>query len=195
MSCPSAGAGGDGRGADLPRRNQTRARGARRQAAAGHAAVDDQFGPRRSCSKDADRPLHLGCNDAFASLVGRAPADVVGCTVHDLFDATTAADLAARDKAVMFSLNKRTAETWATRADGRRCSYETVTSPFWNDNGLPLGLIGIGRNVTQRHRHEEKLTQAREQVESAAHQVGVSGQHEPRNPHPDERHHRHDPWR
>ncbi|MFO1244440.1 MAG: response regulator [Ramlibacter sp.] len=117
--------------------------------------------------KDADG-RYLGCNDAFASLVGRAPADVVGCTVHDLFDATTAADLAARDKAVMFSLNKRTAETWATRADGRRVLYETVTSPFWDDNGLPLGLIGIGRNVTQRHRHEEELTQAREQAESAA---------------------------
>ena len=84
--------------------------------------------------KDADG-RYLGCNDAFASLVGRAPADVVGCTVHDLFDATTAADLAARDKAVMFSLNKRTAETWATRADGRRVLYETVTSP---EGRLPL---------------------------------------------------------
>ncbi len=110
---------------------------------------------------------YLGCNEAYADMVGRTREAVIGCTPHDLFDKAIADEFAARDRAVIFSLRKRSSENWVTYPDGRRVLLETVTSPFWDDNGLPLGIIGISRNITQRHRHEADLQLAREQAESA----------------------------
>lgn len=110
---------------------------------------------------------YLGCNQAFADLSGRSLRDILGRTAHDLFDADTARALAERDQAALASLSRGASENWITYPDGRRVLFETMISPFWDDHGLPLGLIGVSRDITQRKAQEEAMQRARDLAEEA----------------------------
>jgi two-component system sensor histidine kinase/response regulator len=48
-------------------------------------------------------------------------------------------------------------EEWVTFADGRLCCLETVKTPVLNERGEVRGLIGLSRDITDRHREEQKL--------------------------------------
>lgn len=110
---------------------------------------------------------YLGCNQAFADLSGRPLREILGRTAQDLFDADTARALAERDQAALASLSRGGSENWITYPDGRRVLFETMISPFWDDHGLPLGLIGVSRDITQRKAQEEAMQRARDLAEEA----------------------------
>jgi two-component system sensor histidine kinase/response regulator len=115
-----------------------------------------------------DREGHyLGCNEAFATLAGRPIAEIAGLTSDDLFPPEVAEEMHARDKATMFSLQKRLSENWISYPNGRRVLFETVVSPLWDEESQPQGLLGISRNITERKKTEEEIRQAKEIAEVA----------------------------
>jgi two-component system, sensor histidine kinase and response regulator len=110
---------------------------------------------------------YLGCNDAFAVLAGRAPADVVGRKAADLFEAGLAAAIEAKDREVMDTQQRKAAEEWVTYPDGTTALLDIVRSPLRDPEGRMLGVLAVARNITRRKQQEEETHRAKEVAEDA----------------------------
>jgi two-component system, sensor histidine kinase and response regulator len=113
------------------------------------------------------RGRYMGCNTAYAALVGRPAEEVRGLTCHDLFGEEMAQSMDARDSICMNQLREQSSEFWVTYPDGQEVLLDTVVSPLWDENGEPQGLLGISRNITERKRTEEEIRRAKEIAEDA----------------------------
>ena len=110
---------------------------------------------------------YLGCNDAYAQLVGHSVETVKGLSCEDLFPAQTAAAMRARDKTMMEALHPHSAEHWVTYPDGRRVLIDTMVSPLWREDGQQAGLLGVSRDITDRKHAEDLVRRAKEAAEEA----------------------------
>jgi diguanylate cyclase (GGDEF)-like protein/PAS domain S-box-containing protein len=48
-------------------------------------------------------------------------------------------------------------EEWLMQADGSKACLEMLRTPYFDFDGAPLGLIGIGRDISERRRLEEQM--------------------------------------
>jgi two-component system, sensor histidine kinase and response regulator len=110
---------------------------------------------------------YMGCNTAYAALVGKPVEDIRGLTSHQLFAQDIAHSMDDRDMRCLSGLREQSAEHWVTYPDGQRVLLDTVISPLWDENGEPQGLLGISRDITERKRTEEEIRRAKEIAEEA----------------------------
>jgi len=111
--------------------------------------------------------VFLGCNEAFTHLRGRAAEDLIGHTAEEVFPAQRAEIIRARDEEVLRSLQKSTLEELVAYPDGREVLLETVRNPLRDEKGKLLGILAIGRDVTERKKAEREIHRAKELAEEA----------------------------
>lgn len=89
---------------------------------------------------------------------GKAMEDVIGKTDFDTYPPELAEEFWQLDKAVLDSgqpiINH---EEPGLDADGNRVSILTTKVPLRDSEGKVIGLVGIGRDITERKQAEEKL--------------------------------------
>ncbi|MDB5966039.1 MAG: histidine kinase, partial [Polaromonas sp.] len=112
---------------------------------------------------------YLGCNEAFAQIIGHPVAAIVGHTDRQLLDAGWAEEVTALDAHILTQLEKHSREHWVDYKDGRRELFETVKAPFRDREGRLLGIMGIGRSITERKKAEDEIRRAKEIAEEATH--------------------------
>ncbi len=110
---------------------------------------------------------YLGCNEAYANMVGHSIADIRGLTCEDLFPPDVAAAMRTRENAMLQSLQRVSAEHWVTYPDGRRALLDTMVSPLWYEDGKQGGLLGVSRDITDRKEEENTIRRAKESAEEA----------------------------
>lgn len=103
---------------------------------------------------------YLGCNEAYARVVGRSAESLVGLTDEDLHPADIAARSLTSDREAMETGQVLRDEYWMELPDGNRILLDTVKCPFRDDSGEPAGLVGICRDITEFRELEDKLRQA-----------------------------------
>jgi PAS domain S-box-containing protein len=101
--------------------------------------------------------VYLGCNPHFAAFVGKKREDIVGKTDYDLFDKETADFFRYHDNEMLKLLKTRHNNEWITYPDGRRVFADTIKSPYYNQNGELVGILGIARDTTNRYEAEQKI--------------------------------------
>ncbi|GAB0057162.1 Sensor histidine kinase RcsC [Candidatus Magnetaquicoccaceae bacterium FCR-1] len=101
--------------------------------------------------------VYLDCNEAFAARVGKPVDRIIERTDHELLEPEIADRFRAREQATLADLKPQTDEEWVVYPDGRRVLLEEVRTPFWNEHGQLLGILGISRDITERKQVEEKL--------------------------------------
>ena len=107
--------------------------------------------------KDPDG-VYLICNPAFERFFGAPEADIVGKTDYDFVDAELADFFLANDRAAMAAETPCVNEEWVTlAADGRRVLLETVKTSMRDSDGRLVGVLGIGRDITEHRRLEDAL--------------------------------------
>ncbi len=145
--------------------------------------------------KDADSRF-LVANLAVARRVGvNTPEDLVGKNDFDLYPQDLAKVFYEDEQNVIRSglplVNRE--ETGMDRQTNEIQSRLTTKVPLHDANGRVTGIAGIGRDITEA---EEGGIQAAPRSGGRGRrplgQKRIPGQHEPRNPHTHERHHRHD---
>ncbi|MBI2768731.1 MAG: response regulator [Burkholderiales bacterium] len=109
----------------------------------------------------------LGCNEAYLAMGGMQLAQVLGHTVEEVFSPERARVIRQRDALVIETLQKQAAEEWLTNADGGQVLIDTVRSPLRDGTGKLLGVLAIGRNITERKKAEEEVRRAKEMAEEA----------------------------
>jgi PAS domain S-box-containing protein len=110
-------------------------------------------------------------NQAAAASVGRPADEVIGRTDAVIFDEAVSRDFTASDQRVLDTGVPYTKEEWVTANGATRC-YLVTKTPYLDQNGHVVGLIGISRDITERKLAEEKLRDSERclaQAERVAH--------------------------
>jgi len=101
-----------------------------------------------------------GCNRAMEELTGKKENQLVGLTPWDVYSKEVAEQVVDTDEKVFSDNQALTYEQWLEYPDGRRNYFELRKVPFYSKEGRHLGLVGFGRDITERKRHEESLEKA-----------------------------------
>lgn len=108
----------------------------------------------------------LACNPPFEHLVGACEADIIGRTPYDFIDAELARSVLENDRKAMAAGRSRVNEEWVTFVDdGHRALLETIKTPMRDDRGRIVGVLAIGRDITDKKRAAEELDRHRHHLE------------------------------
>ena len=99
---------------------------------------------------------YRGCNPAFEKMLGLREDQVLGRTVHDVLPREMADEITGLERQVLASGQPDLREQWLRIPTGELRCLEMLRAPYFAADGAPLGLIGIGRDVTERRRLEEQ---------------------------------------
>ncbi|MFH2055980.1 MAG: PAS domain S-box protein [bacterium] len=128
--------------------------------------------------KDSDG-VFLTCNRRFESLYGATRSEIVGKTDYDFVDKDLADFFRAHDRAAA-AAGKPTMneEDLSFASDGHHEWLETIKTPMYDSDGKLIGVLGIGRDITERRQAEEKLCASeakyRSYVDNAPHGIFVA---------------------
>ncbi|MBL8792645.1 MAG: PAS domain S-box protein [Planctomycetia bacterium] len=100
---------------------------------------------------------YVGCNAAFEKYVGKRAEEIIGATTIAAFPPGRHEHYQEQDQKVLTTGQPLRQEEWIEYPDGRRALVEVVKTLFFGPDGRVLGLIGIGRDITERTRLEEQL--------------------------------------
>ncbi len=101
-----------------------------------------------------------GCNKAMEELTGKSETELIGLTPYDVYTADVADNVVETDKEVFDSNEPLTYEQWLQFPNGRQAFFELSKVPFFNQSGRRLGLLGFGRDITERKKYAETLEKA-----------------------------------
>ena len=116
--------------------------------------------------KDKDG-VYLSCNTMFERFCGAREADIVGKTDYDFVERELADFFREHDRKAMAAGKSFINEEWITFADdGHRALLETIKAPMYDTSGTLIGVLGIGRDITERKRFEESLKKQKDEFET-----------------------------
>ena len=102
--------------------------------------------------------IFLNCNQKFERLYDAKQSEIVGKTDYDFVDRELADFFREKDKAVMAAANSRIYEEEVSFADdGHTELIETVKTPMFDADGRLIGVLGVGRDITERKQTELAL--------------------------------------
>jgi PAS domain S-box-containing protein len=104
--------------------------------------------------KDNDG-FYLKCNKRFEELFGKKEIDILGKTDYDFFDKELADTFRKNDSLALKAAKPTINEELVTFVDGHAEYLETLKTPIVNENNIILGVLGIGRDITERKRAEK----------------------------------------
>jgi len=117
-------------------------------------------------TKDAEG-IFLSCNPMFSRFFGASEADIVGKTDYDFVNKELADFFREYDRKAMAADKPTSNEEWITFADnGHRACLETIKAPMYDAHKKLIGILGIGRDITQRKNSEKALSQSEEKFRS-----------------------------
>jgi len=135
--------------------------------------------PQKIFFKDKDS-VYISCNSNFAEDLQIKPAEFLGHTDYDFYPRNLAEKYRADDKRVIQSGNtERIEERYIER--GQERIVETFKTPFIDERGKIVGVLGIFHDITQqketeRQSHEREIAAARAQELSKSHQRLINAQ-------------------
>ncbi|NLS43043.1 aerobic respiration two-component sensor histidine kinase ArcB, partial [BEV proteobacterium] len=98
-----------------------------------------------------------GCNRAMELLLGRSQKQLVGLTPKDVYTPDVAEKVMETDEKVFRHNVSLTYEQWLVYPDGRKACFELRKVPFYDRMGKRHGLMGFGRDITERKRYQGAL--------------------------------------
>jgi len=102
--------------------------------------------------------VYLRCNKRFEDLYGASEQNLRGQTDYDFVDRELAEFFRENDRAALLANGPRSNEEWLTFAnDGHRERVLTTKAPMYDSTGQLIGVLGIGRDITQMHDLQERF--------------------------------------
>lgn len=101
-----------------------------------------------------------GCNRAMEELTDRTEKQLVGLTPWDVYSEEVASKISETDQQVFNQSVSLTYEQWLEYPDGRKAIFELRKVPFYSRDGRRLGLMGFGRDITERKQYQDAQEKA-----------------------------------
>lgn len=116
--------------------------------------------------KDKDY-VFQACNEKMCEFFGLPMDEIINSVDEDHFSLDAVQEFREIDRIVMEENKTVTIEEWVLYPNGSKVLLETVKSPCRDEKGKVIGLIGVGRDITERHNQEVALKEAKEAAEIA----------------------------
>ncbi|MEA1945477.1 MAG: cache domain-containing protein [Euryarchaeota archaeon] len=101
---------------------------------------------------------YIAANKAFADMAGTPVDEIAGKTDYDFFPEEQADSYRADDQEVMESGEpKYDIEELVTGADGEPMWTSTSKTPFFDSNGIVIGMVGMTHDITERRKAEDQI--------------------------------------
>ena len=101
-----------------------------------------------------------GCNRAMELLTGKSEKLLVHLKPADVYSPEAAAKVIETDEKVFRHNVSLTYEQWLDYPDGRKACFEIRKVPYYDRVGKRHGLMGFGRDITERKRYQDALERA-----------------------------------
>jgi PAS domain S-box-containing protein len=126
--------------------------------------------------KDKDG-VYLSCNKMFERFFGAKEEDIIGKTDYDFVDRELADSFLENDQKAIAAGKPTSNEEWISYADdGQDVFLETIKTPMFDSKGTLIGVLGIGRDLTERKQAVQELTHQKYFFEQMFMQSSVSTQ-------------------
>lgn len=102
----------------------------------------------------------VSCNKAMQELSGKSEQQLIGLTPEDIYSEDYALEVSLRDQKVMATGIEKIHAHWLPYPNGRMAYFEVRALPLFNSQHECIGLIGFGRDITERKKHQESLEKA-----------------------------------
>ncbi len=114
--------------------------------------------------KDKDG-IYMSCNSQFERLYGARESDIIGKSDYNFVDKDLAEFFRENDRKTVAAGKPTSNEEWVTFADdGHRALLEVIKNPMYDDKEELIGVLGIGRDITERMRAEEERANLQNQL-------------------------------
>ena len=100
---------------------------------------------------------HVIVNRAVEEVTGHSKDEIAGKTIEDLIPPAPAAACRKSDDEAMRRSVPTHAQERVIRADGREAHFDMVKAPMVDPEGNVIGLVAIGRDITERQQAEDRL--------------------------------------
>lgn len=101
-----------------------------------------------------------GCNRAMELLTGKSEKQLIHLKPQDVYTEEVAEKVLETDEKVFRHNVSLTYEQWLDYPDGRKACYEIRKVPYYDRVGKRRGLMGFGRDITERKRYQDALERA-----------------------------------
>lgn len=115
--------------------------------------------------KDKDGK-YLGCNRAFAEMMGKTAEEIQGRTVHELWPSQQAEMYHRKDLELIQNPQRQTYEFEITDKDGKVRPVIFIKDAFYDENGEVAGIVGAFLDITERKQIEQALSLSEETFRS-----------------------------
>ncbi|MGB5445569.1 MAG: aerobic respiration two-component sensor histidine kinase ArcB [Psychromonas sp.] len=99
----------------------------------------------------------VSCNKAMEKLTGKTEQELIGLTPFDIFPEDYAQQVVARDEKVKQLKQEQIHEHWLHFPNGQQAFFEVRALPLFNSESLCTGIIGFGRDITERKKYQESI--------------------------------------
>ncbi len=101
--------------------------------------------------------IYLFCNSRFEKCFGAEERDIIGKTDYDFVDNESAEVFKAHDaSAIAKGIPVRNEEEITFAEDGHHEFLETIRTPIYDNDEKFVGVLGVGRDITERKRAESQ---------------------------------------
>lgn len=101
-----------------------------------------------------------GCNRAMELLTGKSEKQLISLKPEDVYSPEAALKVIETDEKVFRHNVSLTYEQWLDYPDGRKACFEIRKVPYYDRVGKRHGLMGFGRDITERKRYQDALERA-----------------------------------
>jgi two-component system aerobic respiration control sensor histidine kinase ArcB len=101
-----------------------------------------------------------GCNRAMELLTGKSEKQLISLKPEEVYSAEAAQKVIETDEKVFRHNVSLTYEQWLDYPDGRKACFEIRKVPYYDRVGKRHGLMGFGRDITERKRYQDALERA-----------------------------------
>jgi PAS domain S-box-containing protein len=108
---------------------------------------------------------YLTCNPAYERLIGAMGQHLIGKTDYAFMTVGQADVIREQELEVKMSIVSKRKERWVIDGEANRVLLEVTITPMLGANGSLLGVLSVGRDITELRRSEGELEQHRHHLE------------------------------
>jgi PAS domain S-box-containing protein len=114
-----------------------------------------------------ENPLRTYISPSVKTVLGYEPEELIGKSPYDIILPQDAEEMRKKIHPVTLSGKSATAEYRIKKKDGSLIWLQSISSPFFDENGKMIGFQTSARDITERKKAEEALKEAKEKAEEA----------------------------
>lgn len=102
--------------------------------------------------------VYLACNPAFESLLNATESNIVGKTAHEFLGDEVTEAFHSNDLEIIEENQSQRLEEWFTFVNkSEKFLFEVIKVPIQTPDGDLIGVLGVGRDITERKKAEEAM--------------------------------------